>query len=408
MAIFRAHAGDRHRHGARHAAARCGVDVRARGFVLRRAGRRRGVVLGVALAKASPPSASSCRPPGSRALHGPDLRRPRRAGARRSSSPSSPPPSPRSIRPGARRLTSSRRCGMCSSFSWGARNGPTPPTLGAPAKRAPLDPPRWRSGSGAPTLVLGLASSASADQARTSSPRPTVSPAGRQLRVEDQHHEQERRRRVGGRLRGVRQGRRGCSSGSWRRRAVSPLAARARRDLWIYLRTPANRAHPPVAAAGRPGRQRDIARADYAGDYDATLTGEDALDGVAATFSIQGEDQGCHYSAIKYWVSKEGRRPVKAEFYAARAPCSRQASSTTSRTSAPPAGHAADATTRSERTSAPSSTTASERPRAARQVLRQELYEDARLRCVASWPRRSSCSASPHRRAPTRGSRPSG
>ena len=55
----------------------------------------------------------------------------------------------------------------------------------------------------------------------------------------------------------------------------------------------------------------------YAGDYDATLTGEDALDGVAChVLDLKAKTKDVTYSAIKYWVSKEGRRPVRAEFYA--------------------------------------------------------------------------------------------
>jgi hypothetical protein len=90
------------------------------------------------------------------------------------------------------------------------------------------------------------------------------------------------------------------------------------RDLWIYL-----------PEAGKPVRipfsQRlvgqvangDIARADYAGDYDATLLGEESVDGVAChVLDLKAKTREVTYAAIKYWVSKEGRRPVKAEFYA--------------------------------------------------------------------------------------------
>jgi hypothetical protein len=90
------------------------------------------------------------------------------------------------------------------------------------------------------------------------------------------------------------------------------------RDLWIYL-----------PEAGKPVRipfsQRlvgqvangDIARADYAGDYDATLLGEESVDGVAChVLDLKAKTREVTYAAIKYRVSKEGRRPVKAEFYA--------------------------------------------------------------------------------------------
>ena len=91
------------------------------------------------------------------------------------------------------------------------------------------------------------------------------------------------------------------------------------RDLWIYL-----------PDAGKPVRipfsQRlvgqvangDIARADYTGDYDATLVGEDLVEGVAChVLDLKAKTKEVTYAAIKYWVAKDGRRPVKAEFYAA-------------------------------------------------------------------------------------------
>ena len=90
------------------------------------------------------------------------------------------------------------------------------------------------------------------------------------------------------------------------------------RDLWIYLPDAGKPVRIPLSQrlVGQVANG-DIARADYAGDYDATLTGEDALDGVAChVLDLKAKTKDVTYSAIKYWVSKEGRRPVKAEFYA--------------------------------------------------------------------------------------------
>ena len=91
------------------------------------------------------------------------------------------------------------------------------------------------------------------------------------------------------------------------------------RDLWIYL-----------PDAGKPVRipfsQRlvgqvsngDVARADYAGDYEASLAGEESVAGVAChVVELKAKTKDVTYAAVKYWVSKDGRRPVKAEFYAA-------------------------------------------------------------------------------------------
>jgi outer membrane lipoprotein-sorting protein len=90
------------------------------------------------------------------------------------------------------------------------------------------------------------------------------------------------------------------------------------RDLWIYL-----------PDAGKPVRipfsQRlvgqvangDIARADYSGDYDVSLLGEETVGGVAChVLDLRAKSKEVTYAAIKYWVAKDGRRPVRAEFYA--------------------------------------------------------------------------------------------
>ena len=90
------------------------------------------------------------------------------------------------------------------------------------------------------------------------------------------------------------------------------------RDLWIYL-----------PDAGKPVRipfsQRlvgqvangDIARADYSGDYDATLTGDETIQGVPChVLELKAKTKDVTYAAVKYWVAKDGRRPIQAEYYA--------------------------------------------------------------------------------------------
>jgi len=91
------------------------------------------------------------------------------------------------------------------------------------------------------------------------------------------------------------------------------------RDLWIYL-----------PDAGKPLRipfsQRlvgqvsngDVARADYAGDYNARLIGEETVDGASChVLDLRAKSKEVTYAAVKYWVARDSRRPVKAEFYAA-------------------------------------------------------------------------------------------
>src|SRR5256714_1967596 len=91
------------------------------------------------------------------------------------------------------------------------------------------------------------------------------------------------------------------------------------RDLWIYLPDAGKPVRIPLSQrlVGQVANG-DIARADYAGDYDATLLGEGSIEGVTChVLDLKARSKDVTYSAIKYWVSKEGGRPVKAEFYAA-------------------------------------------------------------------------------------------
>src|SRR5262249_3950642 len=90
------------------------------------------------------------------------------------------------------------------------------------------------------------------------------------------------------------------------------------RDLWIYLPDAGKPVRIPLSQrlVGQVANG-DIARADYAGDYDATLVGDESVDGVSChVLDLKAKSKEVTYAAIKYWVSKEGRRPVKAEYYA--------------------------------------------------------------------------------------------
>src|SRR5207302_9589352 len=91
------------------------------------------------------------------------------------------------------------------------------------------------------------------------------------------------------------------------------------RDLWIYLPDAGKPVRIPLSQrlVGQVANG-DIARADYTGDYDATLVVEDLVEGVAChVLDLKAKTKEVTYAAIKYWVAKDGRRPVKAEFYAA-------------------------------------------------------------------------------------------
>jgi hypothetical protein len=90
------------------------------------------------------------------------------------------------------------------------------------------------------------------------------------------------------------------------------------RDLWIYLPDAGKPVRIPLSQrlVGQVANG-DIARVDYAGDYVPALAGEDTLDGVPChVLDLKAKTKDVTYAAIKYWVSKESRRPLKAEFYA--------------------------------------------------------------------------------------------
>jgi Outer membrane lipoprotein-sorting protein len=91
------------------------------------------------------------------------------------------------------------------------------------------------------------------------------------------------------------------------------------RDLWIYLPDAGRPVRIPLAQrlVGQVANG-DLARVDYAGDYDVTLIGAETVEGVAcAVLDLKAKTKDVTYSAIKYWVARDEPRPVKAEFYAA-------------------------------------------------------------------------------------------
>ncbi len=89
------------------------------------------------------------------------------------------------------------------------------------------------------------------------------------------------------------------------------------RDLWIFL--------PNVSQPVRLGlAQRltgqvangDLARANFAGDYTATLQGTEDIDGAPHyRLALDAVDRGVTYGKVMYWVRASDYRPHKAEFY---------------------------------------------------------------------------------------------
>jgi hypothetical protein len=88
-------------------------------------------------------------------------------------------------------------------------------------------------------------------------------------------------------------------------------------DLWIYL--------PNIKKPVRiPLHERlignvsngDMARSNFAGDYDATLAGEDKIEGKDTyVLDLVSKSPSKTYNKIKYWVAKSDFKPVKAEYF---------------------------------------------------------------------------------------------
>lgn len=89
------------------------------------------------------------------------------------------------------------------------------------------------------------------------------------------------------------------------------------RDLWVFM--------PNVSQPVRLGlAQRltgqvangDLARANFAGDYDPTLVRTEQIDGEPHyVLELNAVDRGVTYGKVMYWVRQANFWPYKAEFY---------------------------------------------------------------------------------------------
>lgn len=90
------------------------------------------------------------------------------------------------------------------------------------------------------------------------------------------------------------------------------------RDLWIFM---PNVSQPVrLSLAQRLTGQvanGDLARANFAGDYNPTLAGTETIDGEKArVLDLAAVDRSVTYAKVRYWVREQDARPLKAEFYA--------------------------------------------------------------------------------------------
>lgn len=105
---------------------------------------------------------------------------------------------------------------------------------------------------------------------------------------------------------------------------VSPASERGQallmrgRDLWIFMPTVSQPVRLSLSQrlTGQVANG-DLARANFAGDYDASLAGVELVDGEAAyVLDLTAVGRGVTYAKVRYWVAMADDRPIKAEFYA--------------------------------------------------------------------------------------------
>ena len=89
-------------------------------------------------------------------------------------------------------------------------------------------------------------------------------------------------------------------------------------SLWLYT--------PDIKRAARVSMQQkltgeiangDLAKTNFAGDYNATILGSETVNGVETYhLSLKAKHSEVTYSKLEYWVAKKDFLPVKTVFYA--------------------------------------------------------------------------------------------
>ena len=88
-------------------------------------------------------------------------------------------------------------------------------------------------------------------------------------------------------------------------------------DMWIYMPSTSRpiRITPMQRLTGNVSNG-DVARTNYAGDYEATLLREEAVDGrLCFVLELKARRRGATYPKIHYWIAKSDFSPRKAEFF---------------------------------------------------------------------------------------------
>ncbi len=90
------------------------------------------------------------------------------------------------------------------------------------------------------------------------------------------------------------------------------------RDLWIFM--PSVSQPVRLSLAQRLTGQvanGDLARANFAGDYDPVLGGRDVVDDQPCdVLELTAVSRTVTYARVRYWVREDNGWPLKAEFYA--------------------------------------------------------------------------------------------
>jgi len=90
------------------------------------------------------------------------------------------------------------------------------------------------------------------------------------------------------------------------------------RDLWIFVPTVSQPVRLSLSQrlTGQVANG-DLARANFAGDYTATLAGREVIDEQDTwVLDLTAATRGVTYAKVRYWVTVADDRPVRAEFYA--------------------------------------------------------------------------------------------
>ncbi len=88
-------------------------------------------------------------------------------------------------------------------------------------------------------------------------------------------------------------------------------------DMWIYMPSTSRpiRITPMQRLTGNVSNG-DVARTNYAGDYEATLLREEPVgDRLCFALELNARRRGATYPKIQYWVAKSDYSPCKAEFF---------------------------------------------------------------------------------------------